>query len=125
MTVPWPGGPPLRERADVPTERLGRYRDGTPHVRATRWRRFLAWLVDAVVMLLGLVVVIVILVGVDRAADVSSGTLGLTVIGFVFVVPLLYGALCYRNGRALGGVLTGTGSCGSRTAARSVARRRG
>lgn len=108
MTVPWPGGPPVRESADVPAERLGRFRDGAPHVLATRWRRFLAWLVDAVVMLFGLVVVLVILAGVDRAVDAGSATMGFTMIGFLFVVPLLYGALCYRNGRALGGVVTGT-----------------
>ena len=108
MTAPRPGALPLRESTDVTAERIGRFRDGSPHVRATRWRRFLAWLVDAVVMVLGLVVVLVILVGVDRAANVSDATMGLAMIAFVFVMPLLYGGLCFRDGRALGGVLTGT-----------------
>lgn len=107
MTMPRPGGLPVRG-SDVPVERLGRFRDGAPHVQATRWRRFLAWLVDAVAMLLGLLVVIVIMVGVDRAANLPDTTMGLIGFGFVFVVPLLYGGLCYRNGRALGGVVTGT-----------------
>lgn len=106
MTVPRPGALPVQD--SVPVERFGRFRDGRPHVSATRWRRFLAWLVDVVVMLFGLLVVLVILAAVAEAVDAGSATMGLTMIGFLFVVPLLYGALCYRNGRALGGVLTGT-----------------
>lgn len=107
MTMPRSAGLPVRG-SDVPVERLGRFRDGAPHVLATRWRRFLAWLVDAVAMLLGLLVVIVIMAGVSDAADLPDATMGLIAFGFVFVVPLLYGGLFYRNGRALGGVVTGT-----------------
>jgi hypothetical protein len=44
---------------------------------------------------------------VDRTADLDNGTIALAVIAILFLVPLLCG-LCYRNGRALGAVLTGT-----------------
>lgn len=81
--------------------------NGTPYVQARTWRRFLAWLVDFIVYLLGVVAGFVVLAAVFRNADLADGVLVGFVLGLLFVVPLLYG-LCYRGGRALGAVLTGT-----------------
>jgi hypothetical protein len=118
MTVPRPSGQlPLRESANVRAERvlgprtakrLATFRDGARYVEARTWAQFLAWLVDFVVIVFGVGVGVVVLAGVDRTADLDNGTLGLALIAILFLVPLLYGGLCYRNGRALGAVLTGT-----------------
>jgi len=118
MTVPRPSGQlPVQESANVRAERvlgprtakrLATFRDGVRYVKAGGWARFLAWLVDLVVIVLGVGVGVVLLGGVDRTADLDNGTLALGVIAILFLVPLLYGGLCYRNGRALGAVLTGS-----------------
>ena len=97
------------ERALGPkiAKRLAPFRDGGLHVKAGGWALFLAWLVDFVVFVLGVGVGVVVVGGVGRAADLDNGPLTLGVIVVLFLVPLLYG-VCYRNGRALGAVLTGS-----------------
>jgi hypothetical protein len=87
--------------------RLATFGDGGLYVEAGRWARFLAWLVDYVVFVLGVGVGFVVLAVVDLTADLDNGTLLVCLIALQFLVPLLYGT-CYRNGRALGAVLTGT-----------------
>lgn len=89
-------------------KRLGTFRDGVPYVRAGRWARFFAWLADFVVIVLGVVVLFIVVAVAGRTAELSDGALGVITIAIVFLVPLLYGGLCYRDGRALGAVLTGT-----------------
>lgn len=118
MTVPRPSGQlPVQGSSDVLVERvlgprtakrLATFRDGVRYVKAGRWARFLGWLVDVVVIVLGMGVGVIVLAGVDRAAGLDKGILTLAVIAILFLVPLLYGGLCYRDGRALGAVLTGT-----------------
>lgn len=83
------------------------FADGTRYIRAGEWARAFAWLIDFVVFVLAVLVGVVVLSLVDRSADLDNGTLALAMLALLFVVPLLYG-LCYTNGRALGGVLTGT-----------------
>ncbi len=56
---------------------------------------------------LGVGVGFVVVSGVYVTADLEDGTLLVCLIAMLFLVPLLYGT-CYRNGRALGAVLTGT-----------------
>jgi len=100
---------PQAERVlEPPTaKRLAKFRNGVLFVRAGGWARFLAWLVDFVVWVLGVGVGFIVVAGVGRAADLDNRTLTLGAIAVLFLVPLLYGGLCYRNGRALGAVLTG------------------
>ncbi len=117
MTVQGPSRPPLPP--DYPTvraeqvlgpqtaKRLAAFRNGVLYVKARESRQFLAWLVDFVVFLLGAAIGIIVVGGVGNAADLDNGKLALGMIGVLFLVPLLYGAW-YGNGRALGGVLTGT-----------------
>jgi hypothetical protein len=114
MTVPRPSEQlPVRVRAERvlgprTTKRLATFRNGVLYVKAVEWAQFLAWLVDFVVIVLGVGVGVVVLAVVDRTADLDNGTLSLALVAILFLVPLLYGGLCYRNGRALGAVLTGT-----------------
>jgi hypothetical protein len=89
-------------------KRLGAFRNGVLYVKAGRWARFLAWLVDVVVIVLGMAVGVIVAVGVALAANLDNGTGALIGIATLFLAPLLYGGLCFRNGRALGAVLTGT-----------------
>ncbi|QFU91929.1 RDD family protein [Amycolatopsis sp. YIM 10] len=79
-----------------------------PYVEAGTWRKFLAWLVDSAVCLLGALAGVVVLSLVDRSAHLTDGVLVLSMPAILIVVPLLYGLCCYRDGRALGAVLTGT-----------------
>jgi hypothetical protein len=81
--------------------------NGTPYVRAGGWAGFFAWLVDATVFVLGLAAGIVALSLADRSLGLGGGVIALGALALLFVVPLLYG-LCYRNGRALGALWTGT-----------------
>lgn len=117
MTVPGQARPPLP--ANYPTvlaeqvlgprtaKRFAWFRNGVLYVKAREGAQFLAWLVDFVVFVLGVGVGILVVAGVDNKADLDNGTLALSLIAVLFLVPLLYG-LCYGNGRALGAVLTGT-----------------
>ena len=89
-------------------ERLAMFRNGVLYVEPGRWARFLGWLVDVVVSVLCMAVGVIVAAVVDLAADLDNGTGALIVIAMVFLAPLLYGGFCFRNGRALGGVLTGT-----------------
>jgi hypothetical protein len=118
MTVPRPSGQlHVQERARAQAEqvlgpqtarRLDAFGNGVLYVKAGGWARFLAWLVDVIVSVLGMAVGFIVAAGVGHAADLDNATLGVIVIVIVFLAPLLYGGLCYRNGRALGAVLTGT-----------------
>ncbi|GAA1354298.1 RDD family protein [Saccharothrix algeriensis] len=117
MTVPGTGRPSTRlETAKAfagsalgpgPAKRLAAFGDGTLYVQAGEPVRFLAWLVDFAVFLLGSAAGIVVVALVDRRMELPGGTVALLFIGVLIAVPLLYG-LCYGNGRALGAVLTGT-----------------
>jgi hypothetical protein len=117
VTVPGPSRPlPRREITHVQAEqvlgprtaeRLATFGDGVLYVKAGGSARFLAWLVDFVVFVLGVGVGVVVVAVVDLTADLDNGVLVLGLIAVLFLVPLLYG-MCYRNGRALGAVLTGT-----------------
>jgi RDD family len=117
VTVPGPSRPlPPQESAHVRAEqvlgphtakRLATFGDGGLYVKAGGWAQFLAWLVDFVVFVLGVGVGFVVLAVMDLTADLDNGMLTLGLIAILFLVPLLYG-MCYRNGRALGAVLTGT-----------------
>ncbi|UJW30310.1 RDD family protein [Saccharothrix sp. AJ9571] len=89
-------------------KRLKTFGDGTPYVEAGFWRTFLAWLVDIAVSLLCAGVGVVVLALVDRTANLGGGVLVLCMVAILVLVPLLYGGLCYRGGRALGAVLAGT-----------------
>lgn len=118
MTVPQSSGQThVLERARAQAEqvlgpqaakRVGAFRNGVLYVEAGGWARFLGWLVDVVVSVLGMGVGFIVAAGVGRGADLDDGAVGLIGIGILFLAPLLYGGLCFRNGRALGGVLTGT-----------------
>jgi hypothetical protein len=117
MTVPGPSRPlPTPENANVQAERvfgpaiakrLDRFGNGALYVKAADGKLFLAWLVDFLVFLLGVAVGVVVLATVDLKVDIDNGTIALCLIAILFLVPLLYGGLCYRNGRALGGVIVG------------------
>lgn len=108
---------PALERARARTEqvlgprtakRLALFHNGVLYVNAGGWARFMGWLVDVVVSVLGMAVGFVVAAGVALAADLDNGTGALIGIATLFLAPLLYGGLCFRNGRALGGVLAGT-----------------
>lgn len=118
MTAPRPARPltPLEiARGDVErrlgpgvAKRVEAFTDGSLYVRAGEGARFLAWLLDFVMFVLTVVIGIVVVAGIDNAIDLDDNAVALSLIGVIVLVPLLYGLLCYRNGRALGGVATGT-----------------
>lgn len=89
-------------------KRLAMFHNGVIYVKPGGWARFLGWLVDVVVSVLCMAVGVFVAAVVDLAADLDNGTGALIAIAMVFLAPLLYGGFCFRNGRALGGVLTGT-----------------
>jgi hypothetical protein len=89
-------------------KRIGSFRDGGLFVMAADWAALLAWVVDFVVFLLGVGVGVLVVATVDINADLENSVVGVSLIAILFLFPLLYGGLCYRNGRGLGGVLTGT-----------------
>ncbi|MDQ3787123.1 MAG: RDD family protein [Actinomycetota bacterium] len=86
-------------------KRLETCKDGTFYVRAGAWAGLLAWLVDFVVYLLGVVVVVVAMAA--AVPDLSDNAITLILLGLLVGVPLVYG-LFYGNGRWLGAVVTGT-----------------
>jgi len=86
--------------------RLRAFRTGTLYVDAPLGRAFLAWLIDVVVVW-GLALALGVAVFVASSTpDRATGAAVITIVALV-VLPFLYG-WCYRNGRALGGLLTGT-----------------
>jgi hypothetical protein len=89
-------------------KRLAMFHNGVLYVNPGGWARFLGWLVDVVVSVLGMAVGVFVAVGVGVAAGLDNRTAGGIGIATLFLAPLLYGWLCFRNGRALGGVLAGT-----------------
>lgn len=89
-------------------KRLAMFHNGVIYVNPGRWARFLAWLVDVVMSVLSMAVGVFLAVVVDLAADLDNGAGALIAIAMLFLAPLLYGGFCFRNGRALGGVVTGT-----------------
>ncbi|MFG1817811.1 RDD family protein [Kribbella sp. NPDC049174] len=88
-------------------KRVQPFGDGRRYVAAGEWARFLAWLVDLVVVVFGVGIGFVALALVDGQVALSNGALTLALLGLIFGVPLVYGCF-YGNGRALGAVLTGT-----------------
>lgn len=85
-------------------KRLETYKDGTFYVRAGAWAVLLAWLVDVVVCLLGVLIVVVAVAAAKR--DLSDETITLVLLGLLVGMPLVYG-LFYGDGRCLGAVFTG------------------
>jgi hypothetical protein len=86
---------------------LARFRDGGRYVRAGECVRFKAWLVDFVVVLVGVGVGALVLAVMNRTADMPNSTVVLLIILMLPLVSFLYGAW-YGDGRALGAVLTDT-----------------
>ena len=95
------------ERALGPkiAKRLDTFKDGTFYVTAGAWAGLMSWLVDFVVYLLCAGGGFVAFVVANR--EVSDNVAALTMLGLLVGAPVLYG-LFFGNGRALGGVLTGT-----------------
>lgn len=87
--------------------RVKAFGDGTRYVEAGGWARTFAWLIDAIVVLFGLLIGVGALAALDDALHLGGGMLVLGMAVLLFGVPLLYG-LCYTNGRALGALCTGT-----------------
>ncbi|MEV7327021.1 RDD family protein [Micromonospora sp. NPDC093244] len=87
--------------------RIATFDNGALYVRAGAGRQFLAWLIDFTVYLFGVGVGIVAVAVVHRSMPLSDDVLAVVMLSLFVVVPLVYG-LCFGNGRALGGVLTGT-----------------
>lgn len=85
--------------------RLDMFGDGTLYVSAGSVARLLSWFVDFLVYALGVCGGFVALVAAKP--DIPDGDAALALLGLLGGVPLLYG-LCFVNGRALGGLLTGT-----------------
>lgn len=86
--------------------RLRAFKNGVLHIDTPLGRAFLAWLIDLVVVwgtALGLGFA---MFARSTAPDAAIGASVITILLLV-ALPFLYG-WCYRNGRALGGVLTGT-----------------
>ncbi|WBQ04751.1 hypothetical protein [Kribbella sp. CA-293567] len=90
-------GPDVAKRV----EPLG---NGRRYVRPGAWTLFASWLVDSMVVGVGVLAGTAALV---TAPTLDDGTVGVGVIALIFGVPLLYGVF-YGNGRALGALLTGT-----------------
>ena len=115
MTVARPERPPtpLETAKDRVEHTLGRqaarrldtFDDGTLYVSAGSVARLLSWLVDFLVFALvacgGFVALIMV------RPEIADGDAALALLGLLVGVPILYG-LCLVNGRALGGLLTGT-----------------
>ncbi|GAA1519682.1 hypothetical protein [Kribbella lupini] len=78
--------------------------NGRRYVRAGSWPLFFSWLVDWLVVVVGVLAGSVALTTVPTLDD---GQVGLGAIILLFAVPLLYGVFS-GSGRALGGLLTGT-----------------
>lgn len=88
--------------------KIATFGNGTPYIAAGAWAGFFAWLIDFVVFLLGFAIGFVALAGVLSSEDIGGGVVLGIMAALLFGVPLLYGALFYRGGRALGAVVTGT-----------------
>lgn len=86
--------------------RVRAFENGALYVDSTMSGALLAWLIDAV-LLYAVAVTVAILYG-TRSFD-PDRAVGAVVIGIslIVVLPFVYG-WAFRNGRALGGVLTGT-----------------
>lgn len=87
-------------------KRVRAFEDGTLYVDSTMSGAFLAWLVDSV-LLYAVAVAVAIIYG--TASDDPDRAVGAVVIGLALIVVLPFGYGCaFRDGRALGGLLTGT-----------------
>lgn len=94
-------GPKVAARVEV-------YGDGGLYLRAGELARALAWFLDFVVFLVLVAIGIVVVALTDRSVDLSGGIIVGAFLGVLLLAPALYGVACYRGGRALGGVSTGT-----------------
>lgn len=71
---------------------------------ASRWRRLLAWTIDQVLLLVACFGLLVVLV---TTVDPTDAQMVFLLLGVLFGVPLVYGALCFRA-RTLGCLVAGT-----------------
>lgn len=83
------------------------FENGARYVEAGGWARTFAWLIDAIVVLFGLLLGVGALAALDDALQIGGGMIVLGLLVLLFAVPMLYG-LCYTDGRALGALITGT-----------------
>lgn len=91
----------------MPETKLKAFSNGARYVEAGEGAKFLTWLIDFVVYLLGVAVGVVAVAMVDRSQGLGGGVIALALLALLFVVPVVYG-LFYFNGRGLGAVMTGT-----------------
>ncbi|OZB83946.1 MAG: hypothetical protein B7X41_11975 [Microbacterium sp. 14-71-5] len=87
-------------------KRVRAFEDGTLYVDSTMSGALLAWLIDSVVLS---VVAVAVAILYGTTADDPDSAVGAVVIGLALIVvlPFAYG-WAFRDGRALGGLLTGT-----------------
>ncbi|GAB6859424.1 RDD family protein [Microbacterium xylanilyticum] len=91
--------------ADV-AKRLRAFEDGTLYIDSTSSAAFVAWLVDAV-LVNGMAIGLAVLYGMRSTDPYAAAGAGVIALALLVLLPLCYG-WAYRNGRALGGLLTGT-----------------
>lgn len=91
--------------ADV-AKRLRAFEDGALYIDSTSGAAFTAWLIDAV-LVNGTAVALAVLYGTRSTDPYAGAGAGVRAIALLIVLPLCYG-WAYRNGRALGGLLTAT-----------------
>lgn len=95
--------PVLGENA---AKRIKAYTDGSLYVDSTAGAAFLAWLID-LVLVDGTAIALGVLY-FTRSYDPLRGVgAGVITLALLLVLPFLYGWF-YRNGRAIGALLTGT-----------------
>lgn len=118
MTVARPDRPPTpletakqhieRALGEKTAKRVDTFEDGTFYVRAGGWAGLLSWLVDFLAFVFGVCAGFVGIVLATWNNKPDNNVLALLAVGLLVAVPLVYGLLFLRNGRGLGGVLTGT-----------------
>ncbi|MFB7843762.1 RDD family protein [Microbacterium sp. NPDC056052] len=94
------------ELGTAEAKRVRAFEDGTLYVDSTMSGALLAWLVDSVLLY---AVAVAVAIGYGTTSDDPDRAVGAVIIGLALIVvlPFVYG-WAFRNGRALGGLLTGT-----------------
>jgi hypothetical protein len=87
--------------------RIAAFENGELYVEAGWLAAFLAWFADFLVFAAAVAAGFVLVGGVTVTARLSTAATSVLVVALVLIVPALY-SVCYRNGRALGAVLTDT-----------------